>query len=398
MSQALSIGEGVARVVHHLGLALLGMVVGASLWIGPAVGESTVVRQYAWEFAPKALRLENDLKNINEDAYAYYFFTLNAYSFRLAYEVLVASGPAVDVFLMDDQNFQRYQQGRAFEYLVAGTDQATTHSIQNVAIAGLTAGTYYLVVDNTNAGQARPPTNGVNDVAAVQTMFRVFLKFGFELRVPDYAYQAYKDIDVQQRRTHWGFLVTTDDPYVKQLGGFLGHVSQEANLQTFDALSNILAFSQSLSYTSDSVTTGFDEYPRFPIETLADDGGDCEDTAILYATLVRLQGFGVALLAPPQHMATGVAGTDLPGTYYEFNGVRYYFAETTGEGYEIGMLPSEYTGANVQVFVITGEQFRPSYDRPALTSPAVPITLLLGVLVTLGFLLSPGKTRRHGGS
>jgi hypothetical protein len=114
----------------------------------------------------------------------------------------------------------------------------------------------------------------------------------------------------------------------------------------YDNVMNIAAFVQSMPYTSDKVTTGYDEYPRYPLETLVDDGGDCEDTAILTAALVKELGYGVVLIQLPGHMAVGVEGSDaLSGTYYEYNGSRYYYLETAGTGWDLGEVPEEYRNA-----------------------------------------------------
>jgi hypothetical protein len=98
---------------------------------------------------------------------------------------------------------------------------------------------------------------------------------------------------------------------------------------------------QSLPYTSDDVTTGFDEYPRFPLETLVDDGGDCEDSAILTAALIDALNYPVVLLGLPGHMAVGIA-IPTTGIYYELDGEEYFYLETTGEGWELGELPDDY--------------------------------------------------------
>ncbi|MFC2100070.1 hypothetical protein ACFLSF_04495, partial [Candidatus Bipolaricaulota bacterium] len=89
------------------------------------------------------------------------------------------------------------------------------------------------------------------------------------------------------------------------------------------------------------------EYPRYPIETLVDRAGDCEDTAILYASLIRTLGHGALLVAvdtagtgTPNHMAVLVpvdaayvdsfpAGTR---SFWEIGGSLYAFAETAVEG------------------------------------------------------------------
>jgi len=40
-----------------------------------------------------------------------------------------------------------------------------------------------------------------------------------------------------------------------------------------------ISFVKSLPYSYDIDTTGLEGYKRYPIETLADSTGDCEDTA-----------------------------------------------------------------------------------------------------------------------
>ena len=119
----------------------------------------------------------------------------------------------------------------------------------------------------------------------------------------------------------------------------------------YDNVMNVIAFVQSLPYTSDSVTTGYDEYPRYPIETLVDGGGDCEDSSILAAALLSEMGYGIILVSPPGHMALGIKGSEnLSGSYYEYNGSRYYYVETTSSGWGIGKLPPEFSGTKASIY------------------------------------------------
>ena len=117
----------------------------------------------------------------------------------------------------------------------------------------------------------------------------------------------------------------------------------------------IVAFVQSLPYTSDSVTTPYDEYPRYPIETLVENGGDCEDTSILMASLLDGLGYDVVLLRLPDHshMAIGIWGSESEsGAHWEFNEKRYFYLETTGQGYEIGEIYQHYNGALAEIYPI----------------------------------------------
>ncbi len=83
-----------------------------------------------------------------------------------------------------------------------------------------------------------------------------------------------------------------------------------------------------------------------------DGGGDCEDTSILVAALLNRLGYdtGLLLLPDEQHVAVGVSLTGVSGSCYLKDGVKYYYVETTGSGYEIGEIPSEFTQTNAYIY------------------------------------------------
>ena len=136
-----------------------------------------------------------------------------------------------------------------------------------------------------------------------------------------------------------------DDLMISQLVNVLKNASERNGFNEYETVNFVISFVQSLPYTSDDITTLHDEYPRYPIETLVDNGGDCEDTSILTAVLLNELGYGVVLIGFPKHMAVGVLGDEgIYGTYYEDEGRKYFYLETTGEGWEIGELPDEYKG------------------------------------------------------
>lgn len=116
----------------------------------------------------------------------------------------------------------------------------------------------------------------------------------------------------------------------------------------FEAAANAVSFVQSLEYIPDGDT----EYPKFPIETIYDSGGDCEDTAILLCGFLKSMGYGSALIRFDDHCAVGVLGDNLDGTYFEVNGKRYYYVETTSYGWRIGQIPDEYAQKSAQVIEI----------------------------------------------
>ncbi|UCB59522.1 MAG: hypothetical protein JSV67_04310, partial [Thermoplasmatales archaeon] len=112
--------------------------------------------------------------------------------------------------------------------------------------------------------------------------------------------------------------------------------------ENIDKINYIAGFVQGLSYKPDSLYNDSFEYPRYPIETLYNNGGDCEDKAILTASLLTSLGFEVALFRLPNHMAVGVnlSKEDNPGYQYYYD--TYFFLETTNEGNKCGSIPKDY--------------------------------------------------------
>lgn len=112
---------------------------------------------------------------------------------------------------------------------------------------------------------------------------------------------------------------------------------------------------QIVKYESDIDTTGKPEYPRYPLESMVDQKGDCEDFSIFGAAILKYMGYDVALLSMSGHEAMGVAGVDgIPGTYIEHNGTKYYFCEMTAKGWKIGQMSEEHNEKRIEVFPIPG--------------------------------------------
>lgn len=142
----------------------------------------------------------------------------------------------------------------------------------------------------------------------------------------------------------------TDDSYFENLVNKFKVDTKKYGFTERETVDFIVSFVQSLKYVLDDVSTGYDEYPKYPLETLVDQQGDCEDTSILLASLLREMGYGVVLIAFQDHMGVGVKGSSsMPGHYFEYNGSRYYYVETTGSGWGIGDMPDDYKGSEASI-------------------------------------------------
>ena len=169
--------------------------------------------------------------------------------------------------------------------------------------------------------------------------------------VPKTAYQYFRMQDHTKNSNYVRYALSDyDREYVREIADAFTVMGKNAGYNERETIENFIAFVQSLSYTSDPETTGMEEYPRYPLETLVDNSGDCEDVAILIASVLHEMGHGVVLLKLPQHMAVGIAGDDMfDGTYYLYNNTRYYYQETTARGWYIGDLPDEFAGVDVEI-------------------------------------------------
>ncbi|MFA6710914.1 MAG: hypothetical protein WCR83_06300 [Candidatus Methanomethylophilaceae archaeon] len=146
--------------------------------------------------------------------------------------------------------------------------------------------------------------------------------------------------------------VTYTDPYIIELTSQLIELSGVADTTTDDGqielAAFILGFAQSFEYVSDSdfyeanksllfvddelVDGVVEEYWKYPLETLYDRAGDCEDTSILLAALFKAAGYDTALVLLPGHAVTAVVlPSDTVGYYYSVDSKNYYFCETTAE-------------------------------------------------------------------
>lgn len=182
-----------------------------------------------------------------------------------------------------------------------------------------------------------------------------------ELAIPKSAYEYYKDKPHNREDNYAQYALSDyDKTYLDSMISSFEDASIENDYSICDEALFVISFVQSLDYTSDSETTGFDEYPRYPLETLVDMGGDCEDKSILTAALLNELDYDVVLIEFSDHMAVGIScNQELYGSYYEYNGKKYYYLETTDKNWVIGEIPEKYVNEKVTI--------RPLIQIPRMT-------------------------------
>ena len=131
----------------------------------------------------------------------------------------------------------------------------------------------------------------------------------------------------------------------------------------------IMSYVQQFDYISDEAK-GTSEYWKFPMETLYEGGGDCEDLALLcmalFETVFEKQGESVNVAialywgkegGPEGHAMASIALTEseAPSNYDQIltngykmdDGKTYYVAETTSPGWKVGMMGENYISYNL---------------------------------------------------
>ena len=127
-----------------------------------------------------------------------------------------------------------------------------------------------------------------------------------------------------------------------------------------DRVSCALSLVQSLNYTSDPNSRGYPDYWKYAYETLFDHGGDCDDMAILFVSIVEAMGYDAVLFCVPGHLATGVHVDDCNGKYYTYKGIKYYLADPTNNhlsgqlAYNLGDGRDDWSASDVTQVLAVG--------------------------------------------
>lgn len=90
---------------------------------------------------------------------------------RLEYEGIVRDGPAVDFYLMDADEYEHFENGERFQYLTATSRQDTTGADVSATVP---AGNYVFLVDNSEMGEAAPPSDFDNNIASVEVSLTMY--------------------------------------------------------------------------------------------------------------------------------------------------------------------------------------------------------------------------------
>lgn len=166
--------------------------------------------------------------------------------------------------------------------------------------------------------------------------------------------EARSDIHEGRPFSHWVQAHFSDS--VRQVVIWFREESLRRGFLPIQEVENVVSFIRTIRYLSDSALHGREEYFSFPIETLADQAGDCEDHAFLAATILHFLGHDVALLyldlGPAGHLAlayhvaetSAAAAITGPFSIPGKDGKDYHYVETvpTSNDEQLGNLSVQF--------------------------------------------------------
>lgn len=168
--------------------------------------------------------------------------------------------------------------------------------------------------------------------------------YTIEVTIPGDLYYSYADKSRLRASNGWmdyAAYVVVDD-VVQDIADKLKIIAETIDKDSDYVLASlILDFVHQTTYKKDDTINGVEiEYPKTPVETLVE-RGDCEDLSALYTSIALAAGLdSIMFMFPdnPGHMAAGVHLEDNRGLkpFYTYDGVDYYFCETTSSAKHLG--------------------------------------------------------------
>ncbi len=201
----------------------------------------------------------------------------------------------------------------------------------------------------------RRTTEGVQYLWSFEKPGNTSIAFSLYIDLPKSALREYAELD----HTHGRYIQNIEqEPNLDKVFIIAQRIKAVADANEIDPARLALSFVQSIEYRSPGA------YQQYPGETLLNGWGDCSDKSVLFSALVAFMGYDTVFLNYDEnekhggHLAVGINSNKFSGTYFEHNGEKYYFCETTCMGWEIGQLPGDFDdeGAKVTKCSFTLEQ------------------------------------------
>jgi len=146
---------------------------------------------------------------------------------------------------------------------------------------------------------------------------------------------------------HYLPYINADDIGIERLTAELKTIiSANGSWDYYDEVMLIVTMAQQMRYAKNAVG-GFDLTTKYPMQTIITGRGDCEDTSVLAAALLKKLEYDVKLVqleidGRKSHVGIGVWANGVKGTSWQKDGRNFYYVETTTPHHKFGELPFEW--------------------------------------------------------
>ena len=174
--------------------------------------------------------------------------------------------------------------------------------------------------------------------------------------IPGSSYREYRGDDIaRDYRTLGGdcvSFVTPEDETIREIAA--GVMEATAGLTDLERVECVLDMVRGIPTSTDDESTGQSDYFRYPVETLWELTGDCEDHAILMSSILEAMGYDTVLhyvnifegeRLIGSHMAVGVNVEHATGSYVLIHELRFWYCESSpesGADLHVGEVPEGY--------------------------------------------------------
>ncbi|RYD05923.1 hypothetical protein N752_06675 [Desulforamulus aquiferis] len=125
-------------------------------------------------------------------------------------------------------------------------------------------------------------------------------KWTYQMQIPQEAYDYYTGLKRIPTNDYSVYVTDpVDDVFISRIAAKFMEVVKQEGYSPNQTVEFVVSFVQNLKYISDNASKGYDQYARYPLETLVEQNGDCEDTSILLASILKEMNFGVVLVMLP---------------------------------------------------------------------------------------------------
>lgn len=211
--------------------------------------------------------------------------------------------------------------------------------------------------NNTDSDGDGVPDNA--DIAPLGIGRKVSKTLNWEHKGKKHSLEAYLPIDVSdyyEKKTrpehtfdspHYLPFVHAKDIGIERLAAELKTIiDANGSWDYYDEVMFIVNMVQQMRYAKSAVA-GFDLTTKYPMQTIVTGRGDCEDTSVLAASLLKKLEYDVKLIqleidGKKSHIGIGVWANGVKGTSWEKGGRTFYYVETSTPGHQFGELPFEW--------------------------------------------------------